>query len=160
MYLAHIPVNHHLRPLYRVLAGLSGLYLVVLGAFGLAGTGGLALTAQEGLPEVYGQQLNPLSAGMVLVFGIGVLAVTALGRNIDHFGNFWLGQFLTIIPLLAMAFLRTDGNVLGLNMTSVIVLMVIGLVVWLSSLYAKVGNNRQPAGAQHAGAQPAGAQHA
>jgi hypothetical protein len=145
MYLAHIPVNHHLRPLYRALAGLSGLFLVVVGVWGVIETSGQDLFAREGLPKVLGMQLNPFSAGMFVVFGIGVLAVTALGRNIDHLGNFWLGQILVLIALLQLAFLRTDANLLGFSVTSVIVSMIVGLVVWTSSLYAKIGSGRHDA---------------
>jgi hypothetical protein len=142
MYLAHIPVNHHLRPLYRAIAALCGLFLVAVGVYGVIETSGLDLFAQEDLPEVLGMQVNPFSAGMLLVFGIAVLAVTALGRNIDHLGNFWLGQILVVIGVLALAFLRTDANVLGYNVTSVIVTMVVGLVVITASLYLKVGPDR------------------
>lgn len=142
MYLAHLPINHHLRGLYRALAGLSGLYLVALGIYGLIETSGLELTAQDDLPEVLGQQMNPLGAGTFLVFGVAVLLVTVIGRNVDHYGNFWLGQIMAVISLLSLALLRTDANLLGFNMTSVIVLMSIGLLVLTSAMYAKVGPSR------------------
>ena len=32
--MAHFPVNHPARPLYRVLAGLIGLYILVFGVYG------------------------------------------------------------------------------------------------------------------------------
>src|SRR5687767_7986866 len=102
MYLAHIPINHHLRGLYRAVAGLSGLYLVGLGIYGIVETSGLELFAQDDLPEVLQQQLNPASAGMVLVLGAIVVIVTALGRNLDHFCNFWIGQILALVALLSM----------------------------------------------------------
>ncbi len=38
MYLAHIPINHHLRGLWRAVAALSGLYLVALGVYGIVET--------------------------------------------------------------------------------------------------------------------------
>ena len=142
MYLAHIPVNHHLRPLYRALAGLSGVFLVALGIFGLIETSGHELFAREDLPTVLGMQFNPFGAGMFLVFGIVVLALTALGRNIDHLGNFWVGQILVLIAMFELAFLRTDLNLLGFNMAAVIVTMVVGLVVLTASLYLKVGPDR------------------
>jgi hypothetical protein len=152
MYLAHIPINHHLRGLYRAVAALAGLYLVALGIYGIVETSGLELFAQDDLPEVWQQQLNPASAGMLLVLGAVVVIVTALGRNIDHFGNFWIGQILVLIGLLSMAVLRTDANVLGFNMTSVIVVMVVGTLILTSSLYAKVGRSEQrhdPSDVQH-----------
>src|SRR5689334_20006596 len=132
MYLAHIPINHHLRGLWRAVGALSGLYLVALGIYGIVETSGLELFAQEDLPKVFGQQLNPASAGMVLVLGAVVVIVTVLGRNLDHFTNFWVGQILVVVTLLSMAVLRTDANVLGLNMTSVIVIMSVGVLVLAS----------------------------
>jgi len=141
MYLAHIPINHHLRGLWRAVAALSGLYLVALGIYGIVETSGLELFAQDDLPKVFGQQLNPASSGMVLVLGGIAVIVTVLGRNLDHFGNFWCGQALILSTLLSMAVLRTDANVLGFNMTSVIVLMSIGTLILASSLYAKIGRS-------------------
>jgi hypothetical protein len=154
MYLAHIPINHHLRGPWRAVAALSGLYLVALGIYGIVETSGLELFAQDGLPEVFGHQLNPASAGMVLVLGGVVVIVTVLGRNIDHFGNFWIGQILVLSTLLSMAVLRTDANVLGFNMTSVIVLMSVGTLILASSLYAKIGRSdhsehHDPSDVQH-----------
>lgn len=154
MYLAHIPINHHLRGLYRAVAGLSGLYLVGLGIYGVVETSGLELFAQDNLPEVLGQQLNPASSGMLLVLGGIVVIVTALGRNLDHFGNFWIGQILALSALLSMAVLRTDANLLGLNMTSVIVWMVVGVLILTASMYAKIGRSEQrhdPSDGQHPG---------
>src|SRR6185312_4576040 len=110
MYLAHIPINHHLRGLWRAVAALSGLYLVALGIYGIVETSGLELFAQDDLPKVFGQQLNPASSGMVLVLGGIAVIVTVLGRNLDHFGNFWCGQALILSTLLSMAVLRTDAN--------------------------------------------------
>ncbi|GAA1035019.1 hypothetical protein GCM10009557_41440 [Virgisporangium ochraceum] len=141
MYLAHIPINHHLRGLWRAVAALSGLYLVALGVYGIVETSGLELFAQDDLPEVFGQQLNPASSGMLLVLGGIVVLVTIVGRNLDHFGNFWIGQILVIVTLLAMAVLRTDANILGFNMTSVVVVMSVGTLILASSLYAKIGRS-------------------
>jgi hypothetical protein len=152
MYLAHIPINHHLRGLYRAVAGLSGLFLVALGIYGIVETSGLELFAQEDLPEVFGLQLNPASSGMLLVLGGIVVIVTVLGRNIDHYVNFWLGQILIVVTLLSMAVLRTDANVLGFNMPAVIVVMVVGLLILTASMYAKVGRSEQhhePSDVQH-----------
>ena len=34
--MAHFPVNHPARPLYRVFAGLVGVYILVFGVLGVA----------------------------------------------------------------------------------------------------------------------------
>jgi hypothetical protein len=148
MYLAHIPINHHLRPLYRALTGLSG-FLVTVGIYGFIETSGHDTFAQDGLPEVLGMTFNPFAAGLFVVIGILVLAVTALGRNIAHLGNFWLGHLLVLISMFELAFRRTDLNMLGFNMTSVIVTMVVGLVVLTGSLYLKIGPDRPHDAEEH-----------
>jgi hypothetical protein len=153
MYLAHIPINHHLRGLWRAVAALSGLYLVALGIYGIVETSGLELFAQDDLPEVFGQQLNPASSGMLLVLGGIVVLATVIGRNVDHFANFWIGQILVLVTLLSMAVLRTDANVLGFNMTSVIVIMSLGVLILAASMYAKIGRSdsehHDPSDVQH-----------
>jgi hypothetical protein len=153
MYLAHIPVNHHLRPLYRALAGLSGLFLAAVGIYGFIETSGHDMFARDGLPEVLGMRFNPIAAGGFVVFGIAVLAATVLGRNIDHLGNFWLGQLLILVSLFELAFLRTDANLFGFSMTSVLVTMIVGLLVLTSSLYLKIGPERPHDAERHDGQQ-------
>jgi glycerol uptake facilitator-like aquaporin len=140
MYLAHIPVNHHLRPLYRALAALCGAYLLVFGVVGVAQTAGLDPFAQDGLPRILGQTVNPAQAFLDLVLGGVILVAVIIGRNWDHYVNFWIGQLLVIIGLAELCVLRTDANILGYSMTNVIVIFVIALVILAESLYGKVGS--------------------
>jgi hypothetical protein len=121
-----------------------------VGVIGFIETSGHDLLARDGLPEVLGMRFNPFAAGMFLVFGIIALAVTALGRNIDYLGNFWLGHIMVLISLFELAFLRTDLNLLGFNMTSDIVVMTVGLVLLTSGMYAQVGPVRHAAQHAHA----------
>jgi Domain of unknown function (DUF4383) len=147
MYLAHIPVNHHLRPLYRLLAALAGLYLVGFGVFALIESSGQDVFARDGLPTVLGQQVNPAQAVLDIALGAVVLVVTGLGRNIDAYANFWVGHLLVAIALAMLTVLRTDANILGFNMPTTIVTMVVGLVVLTAAMYSKVGPDR-PADAE------------
>jgi hypothetical protein len=142
MYLAHIPVNHHLRPVYRVIAVLCGLYLVVFGLVGFTKVGGLDFFAHEDLPTILGQQVNPAQAVMDVVVGAIIVIACVLGRNIDHYVNFWVGHFLLVVGLAMLALERTDANFLGYNMANVIVTFVIALLVLAESMYGKVGPTR------------------
>ena len=45
--MAHFPLNHPLRPLYRTLAGLTGTYILIFGCVGLTKTVGQTLFARE-----------------------------------------------------------------------------------------------------------------
>ncbi|GIJ51170.1 hypothetical protein Val02_80560 [Virgisporangium aliadipatigenens] len=139
MFLAHIPVNHHLRPVYRVLSGIAALYLLVFGIIGVVQASGLDLYAREDLPTVLGQQVNPAYAGLSLVFGVISLVATVIGRNLDHYVNHWVGLVLLGIGLAMLALMRTDANILGFEMTNVIVIFVIGSLLSTAGLYTKVG---------------------
>jgi Na+/melibiose symporter-like transporter len=139
MYLAHIPINHHLRPLYRVLAVLAGLYLVAFGIVGFAKSAGMDFFAQDDLPTILGQRANPAASIFAVVLGAVIVVVTVIGRNLDHYVNFWIGQIMLLGGLAELAFLRTDANVLGFTMTNVIVTFVIAIVILIEALYGKVG---------------------
>jgi hypothetical protein len=140
MYLAHIPVNHHLRPLYRALAGLAGLYLLAIGVVGFAKTAGMDPFEQHNLPKILGQQVNPASSILAIIGGAVIVVVVIIGRNWDHYVNFWMGQLLLVWGLGELCVLRTDANVFGFNMTNVIVTFVIAVVILAEALYGKVGN--------------------
>jgi hypothetical protein len=140
MYLAHIPINHHTRPLYRALAAVAGLYLVAFGIVAFAKTAGMDALAQDGLPKILGQQANPAASILAIVFGAVILVVVVIGRNWDHYVNFWLGQFLLVIGLAELCVLRTDANILGYTMTNVIVVFIIAIVILAEALYGKVGD--------------------
>jgi len=145
MFLAHIPVNHHLRPLYRVLSGIAALYLLVFGVIGVVQASGLDLYARDDLPTVLGQQANPAYAGLSLVFGLISLVATVIGRNLDHYVNHWVGLMLLGVGLAMLTLMRTDANILGFEMTNVIVIFVIGSLLSTAGLYTKVGSSAAPA---------------
>ena len=55
--MAHTPVNHPARPIYRALGGLTGLYLVVFGVLGVVASAGNDVFAQDDT-AVLGQGTN------------------------------------------------------------------------------------------------------
>src|SRR3954469_8990766 len=80
--MAHNPVNHPLRPLYRVVGFLAGAYLVVFGIVGLIQTSGEEFAGANG-KTVLGQGANPLLSIIMLAVGGIVLIATVIGRNAD-----------------------------------------------------------------------------
>jgi hypothetical protein len=155
MYLSHLPVNHHLRPLYRALAGLAGLYLLVFGVVGLVRSAGLDPFAQEDLPKILGQQVNPAQSVLDIVLGAAVVVSVVLGRNIDHYVNFWVGHVLYVVGIAMLSLLRTDANFLGYNVTNVIVTLILATVIVCGGLYGRVGPQRRPEAEPAPHAQPA-----
>ncbi len=140
--MAHTPVNHPARPIYRAIGGLTGLYLVAFGVVGLITNAGNEILAQDG-NTVFGQGTNlGFSLLSVLLGGI-VLAGTVIGRNIDVLINQWLAYAIMAISLAGLAFIRTEANIFNLSVATVIVLMVVGLVLLMVGMYGKVGTDEE-----------------
>ena len=136
--MAHYPVNHHLRPLYRAGAGLAGLYSVALGGLGLARAGSTGVFQQHDLPRVLGLPVNPAFACVSVLVGGAVLVAMLIGRNVDRAVNLVAGVLYLAAGLVMLALLRTDVNLLGFSVGSCVVSFVLGLVVLTAGLYGKV----------------------
>jgi hypothetical protein len=143
--MSHLPINHHLQPLYRTLAGAAGLYVLAFGVIGLLRTSGLDVFAQDGLPTVLGLRANRAFAILSVVVGIVLVVGAVIGRSIDM----WINLISSVVFLTAgmamMALLETDLNFLGFTVTTCIVSFVIGLVLGLAGLYGTVGTAEEDA---------------
>ena len=138
--MAHYPLNHHLRPAYRLLAGLAGLYFALVGLIGLAKTWGDPFFYRHGGDWSLGLRVNPASAWLYTIVGLVLLAAALIGGNLFHRVAIVLGWGLCGASVLVMAFLQTDANVLNASMINVIVTIALGLVTLTAGLYGKVGN--------------------
>jgi len=136
--MSHIPVNHPLQPFYRILGGLSGIFVLVFGIVGLERTAGDPLF-QRGDATVFGLHLNlafaiiSIAVGMVLVLG------AAYGRNVDHYINLVGGCIFLVAGVIMMLLLQTDANFLNFRMSTCIVSFAIGIVLLAAGLYGRVG---------------------
>jgi hypothetical protein len=135
--MAHNPVNHPLRPIYRAIGALVGIYLVVFGIVGLIVTSGDGLFGKTG-DRVLGQGANLFWAIVSLVLGVIVLAVTAMGRNLDAEVDKFLGWGLLVVGSYGLAVTRTDANFLDFSIATVVVTYLIGLLLIMVAQYAKV----------------------
>ncbi|MBG6102178.1 DUF4383 domain-containing protein [Micromonospora vinacea] len=136
--MAHTPVNHPARPIYRAIGGLTGLYLVVFGVLGIVASTGNEILAQDDT-RVLGQGTNLGFSLLSVLLGIVVLVGTALGRNIDVAINQWLAYSLMVVSLAGLAFIRTDANIFNFSITTVVVVMTAALVLLMVGMYGKVG---------------------
>ena len=130
--MAHTPINHPLRPLYRALSALVGIYLILFGVVGFivgAGAG----------DRVVGQGANLLWSIVSLVIGVVVLVATVVGRNLDVKVNQYVGWGLVVIGTYELALNRTDANFLRFTVSTVILTYICALILILASLYGKVG---------------------
>jgi hypothetical protein len=149
----HLPINHRLRGLYRALAALAALYVLIFGVVGAVRTGGMAAFATHG-ERVLGLTTNPAFSVLSIVVGGGILVGLLIGRNVDVALNLVLGGVFLLAGLFMLALLRTDLNLLAFSMTDCVVSFVIGLLVLTAGLYGLIGSGR-PAPAEEGGEQTA-----
>src|SRR5262245_60612838 len=84
--MSHIPVNHHLRPLYRTLAAFAAVYLVLFGVAGTVQSGGGALFARDDVSAL-GLRTNLAFSVASIVAGALILLAVFVGRNVDYVVN-------------------------------------------------------------------------
>jgi hypothetical protein len=141
--MAHIPINHHLQPVYRVLAGLIGLYLLAFGILSFTQHSSIGFFAHYGGKQVLGMKGNPAFSVLAIALGALVIIGAVIGRNVDHHINIWVAITLLVIGTAMLALLRTDLNVLGFSLMTVVVVYGMGMLLMAAGLYGKVGTSEQ-----------------
>jgi len=136
---AHLPINHRFRPLYRTLAFACGCYVLAFGIIALTRTAGLGLFARDGLPWVLGLRANGAFAALSIVAGLAIVIATLVGRNVDRWVNLVTGAVFLVAGMVMLTVLRTELNVLGFTVTTCVVSFIIGLALSLAGLYGQVG---------------------
>jgi hypothetical protein len=136
--MAHIPVNHPARPLYRVAAGLIGLYILVFGVLGLQRTWDDPLFDRSST-WVLGLRTNLAFALASVVFGVVILIGAVHRGNLGHYMNLTIGVIFMVTGLAMMTVLQTDANFLNFSMSTVVVSLIFGLLTLATGLYDKVG---------------------
>jgi hypothetical protein len=137
--MSHIPVNHHLRPVYRVLAALAGLYVLLFGVLGFLETRGTS-AFDRGSMTVLGLRTNLAFSIASIVAGAVILLAAFVGRNVDYFLNLVGGIAFLVAGMAMMTLLQTDANVLNFSMATCIVSFVIGMVLFSAGLYGRTGS--------------------
>ncbi|PZM92621.1 MAG: DUF4383 domain-containing protein [Actinobacteria bacterium] len=132
-----IPINHPMRPVFRTLGGLAGLFLFVTGVLGLVRSWGGGVFARDSV-WVFGLRFNPASAAVFLLLGALVVIATVIGGQVEHFTNLIAGVAVLGIGFMALALLRF-ANFLNYSMTNVIVSFILGLLLVTVGMYDKVG---------------------
>ncbi|MEH1100423.1 DUF4383 domain-containing protein [Micromonospora sp. CPCC 205561] len=136
----HFPVNHPARPVYRVLAGLVGLYILLFGVWGVVLTWGDPLF-DRGDQWALGLRTNLAFSLASVAFGIVLIVGASRRGNLGHYMNLTAGIVFLVTSVLMMAVLQTEANFLNFSMSTVIVSMIFGLILLGTGLYDKVGSD-------------------
>ncbi|MEV4722450.1 DUF4383 domain-containing protein [Micromonospora humida] len=142
--MAHFPVNHPARPLYRVFAGLVGLYILVFGAFGVVQTWGEPLFAR-GSHWALGLRTNLAFSLVSVAFGIVLIIGASRRGNLGHVMNLTAGVVFMVTGIAMMSVLQTRANILNFSMSTVIVSLLFGLLLLATGLYDKIGTDEHAA---------------
>lgn len=143
--MSHLPVNHRLRPLYRGLALLIGIYLMVFGVVGIITCAGDPFF-DRGDVTVLGLKTNMAFAVLSVIVGAIVFIGAFLGRNVDHFINMWLGGLFMFVGVFGLIIVRSDLNKLNFSVATCVVSSLIGTALLIAGLYGKTGSDED---AQH-----------
>jgi len=140
--MAHIPINHPLRPIYRAISGLIGLYILVFGIIGFAKTRDLDFFTTHG-EWVLGLRTNPAFSVLSIIAGIIILAGAVIGRNVFVYTNLAFAMIFFVAGLAMMTLLQTEANILSFSMVNCVVSFIFGMVTLGAGLYGKVGTREQ-----------------
>ncbi|MEU7619094.1 DUF4383 domain-containing protein [Micromonospora rifamycinica] len=138
--MAHFPVNHPARPLYRVFAGLVGVYILVFGVWGVVQTWGEPLFAR-GSHWALGLRTNLAFSLVSVVFGLVLIIGASRRGNLGHVMNLTAGVVFMVTGIAMMSVLQTRANILNFSMSTVIVSLLFGLLLLATGLYDKIGTD-------------------
>jgi hypothetical protein len=138
--MAHIPINHPLRPVYRALSGLIGVYVLVFGIVGYARTSDLDFFTTHGEWVLF-LRTNPAFSVLSILMGIALLAGAVIGRSVFVAVNLGGGVVFLVAGIAMMTLLQTEANILSFSMVNCIVSFIFGLITLAAGLYGKVGSH-------------------
>ncbi len=137
--LSHLPTNHHLRPIYRLLALVSGVYVLVFGVVGLVQTSGAETFDRSSGATALGLPTNPAFAYASIGTGVLIVLAALVGRNIDFYVYLVVGLVFQLAGMLTLAFLGSDVNFFNFSVATCVVSLVVGLALFTAGLYSRVG---------------------
>jgi uncharacterized protein DUF4383 len=135
--LSHMPVDHHLRPLYRFLTVVTGAYVLLFGIIGVIQTSGEGFFDRADV-SVLGLRTNLAFAIASIVAGVVLIGAVFIGRNVDTTVAFWGGLAYMVAGMAMLAFLNThDLNVLNSTIATVAVSFAIGTLLFTAGMYTR-----------------------
>ncbi|MFE3635175.1 DUF4383 domain-containing protein [Streptomyces cellostaticus] len=133
----HLPVDHRLNTVYRIGAGLIGVFLLVFGILGLIDQIGFFNTGGD---TVIGLNTNGTLSVLSIVVGVILLAGMVIGGNVASTLNMVFGVLFLLNGFLNLALLDGDYNFLAFRIQNVIFSFIVGLLLMTFGMYGRVGS--------------------
>ncbi|MCT2590245.1 DUF4383 domain-containing protein [Streptomyces sp. N2-109] len=131
----HLPVDHKLSQVYRIGAGLMGLFLLVFGVLGLIDRIGFF---DRGGDTVAGLNTNGALSVLSIVVGLLLFFGMVRGGNLASTLNSVLGVCFLLSGFVNLALLERKFNPLAFDMENVIFSFAVGLLLLVFGMYGRV----------------------
>ncbi|MFI6443603.1 DUF4383 domain-containing protein [Kitasatospora sp. NPDC050543] len=134
-----LPVDHRLATVYRIGAGLGGVFLLVFGILGLAGHSGFLSTSGD---HVVGLSTNGALSVLSVVMGVVLMGGAVIGGNFASNLNMIVGVLFVLSGFYGLAVLgRPDANILNFRMSNILFAFIFGFVVLTFGMYGRVSSH-------------------
>ncbi|MFI8346270.1 DUF4383 domain-containing protein [Streptomyces sp. NPDC085596] len=134
----HLPVDHRLNLVYRIGAGLIGLFLLVFGILGLVGHIG---AFNVGSDTVAGLNTNGALSVLSICVGLVLLVGMVIGGNFASTLNMVFGLLFILNGFLNLGLLDTENNFLAFKIQNVFFTFIVGLLLMTFGMYGRVGSS-------------------
>ncbi|MEU1006812.1 DUF4383 domain-containing protein [Streptomyces sp. NPDC005890] len=133
----HLPVDHRLNLVYRIGAGLIGVFLVVFGILGLINHIGFFSIGGD---TVAGLNSNGALSVLSICIGAVLLVGMVIGGNVASTLNMVLGVLFLLNGFLFLGLLDTTSNFLAFKIQNVFFSFIVGLLLMTFGMYGRVGH--------------------
>ncbi|MBV1947480.1 MULTISPECIES: DUF4383 domain-containing protein [Streptomyces] len=133
----HLPVDHRLNLVYRIGAGLIGLFLLVFGILGVVGHIG---AFNVGSDTVAGLNTNGALSVLSIIVGLVLLVGMVIGGNFASTLNMVFGVLFILSGFLNLGLLDTENNFLAFRIQNVFFTFIVGLLLMTFGMYGRVGS--------------------
>ena len=133
----HLPVDHRLNQVYRIGAGLMGLFLLAFGILGLTNNIGFFDTGGN---TAMGLNTNGALSVLSVVVGLLLCVGMVIGGNFASTLNMVLGILFILSGFLNLGLLDTPQNFLAFKIQNVLFSFVVGVLLMMFGMYGRVGS--------------------
>ncbi|MEU1283638.1 DUF4383 domain-containing protein [Kitasatospora sp. NPDC005856] len=134
-----LPVDHKLVTVWRIGAGLGGIFLIVFGSLGLADHPGFLATEGD---RIVGLSTNGALATLSIVVGAILVIGAVIGGNFAANLNLVVGLLFVLSGFYGLTVLgRPDANILNFRMSNVLFAFIFGIVLTTFGMYGRVSSH-------------------
>ncbi|MEU3981666.1 DUF4383 domain-containing protein [Streptomyces sp. NPDC026672] len=137
----HLPVDHRLSQVYRVGAGLMGLFLLAFGILGLTNNIGFFDTGDN---TALGLNTNGTLSVLSICVGLLLCVGMVVGGNFASTLNMVLGVLFILSGFLNLGLLDTAHNFLAFRIQNVLFSFVVGVLLMFFGMYGRVSSTLPP----------------